>query len=55
MNDDATYYARLEAGAIYLAEMTSDPGERAEHLKMAGVYRDRGRNLSGPAQHATTH
>jgi hypothetical protein len=38
---DATYYAQLEAGAIYLAEKAANPAERAEHLKMAALYRGR--------------
>jgi hypothetical protein len=43
MNDasDASYYAQLRAGAIYLAETTDDADERAEHLKMAEFYRRR--------------
>ena len=31
-------YEQLQMGAELLAELTSDPIERADHLKMAGVY-----------------
>ena len=38
---DSIYYAELEEGACFLAETTADPVARAEHLKMAGIYRRR--------------
>jgi hypothetical protein len=43
-NDAAplSYYAQLEAGARYLARTAPDPAGRAEHLRMADVYRERG-------------
>ncbi len=46
---DETYYARLEAGAAYLAEEAADPAARARHLKMAELYGDRAREAA-PAQ-----
>lgn len=52
---DALYYARLEAGAVYLAERTSDPAARSEHLKMAGIYARRAREAAGPASAGTIH
>ena len=55
---DAAYYTRLEAGAVYLAEKAVDPAERAEHLKMAGLYRRRARDAVGAeatAAGATVH
>lgn len=41
---DATYYSQLELGALFLAEQSSDPAERDEHLRMAGIYRGRARD-----------
>lgn len=39
--DDATYYAQLQAGALFLAGNAEDPDERAAHHRMADVYRGR--------------
>jgi hypothetical protein len=36
--DHATYYARLEEGARFLAARTSDDRERLEHLAWANRY-----------------
>ncbi len=54
---DAIYYRQLAAGAEYLAQKAADPGERAEHLKMAARYRRRAEDSSGPAGRvaATVH
>lgn len=52
---DAIYYARLEAGAIFLAEQATDPAERAEHLKMAARYRRRAEDATGPAARAAAN
>jgi hypothetical protein len=52
---DALYYARLEAGAVYLAERAADPAARAEHLKMAGIYARRARDAAGPPPIGTVH
>jgi hypothetical protein len=49
---DREHYSRLEIGANFLASRTSDPKERAEHLRMAGIYRNRAR---GSAMAATAH
>jgi hypothetical protein len=46
--DDATYYAELEAGAEFLAGNSADPGERAAHRWMAGLYRGRARDSGAP-------
>ena len=52
---DAAYYAELEAGAVYLAANASDPADRAEHLKMAGIYGKRARAAAAPAAHGSVH
>jgi hypothetical protein len=49
---DAIYYRQLAAGAEYLADKAADPGERAEHLKMAARYRRRAEDSAGPAGRA---
>jgi hypothetical protein len=38
---DEGYYASLEQGAEFLANEATDPGQRAVHLKMANIYRNR--------------
>ena len=35
---DVERYEQLQMGAEFLAELTSDRIERADHLRMAGVY-----------------
>jgi hypothetical protein len=52
---DAVYYAELEAGAVYLAGKTHDPAERAEHLKMAVIYRRRARGAAHATEPPTIH
>ena len=47
MNDDSTYYAELELGAVYEAERTSDEADRAKHLRMARIYGNRAREAAG--------
>ena len=39
MKDDATYYSELAIGAEYLARNSVCAAERAEHLRMARLYR----------------
>jgi hypothetical protein len=46
---DDLYYARLESGALYLAERAPDRVSRSEHLKMARIYRRRARDAAEPA------
>lgn len=37
--DDATYYAQLMQGALFLAEQADAPAESRRHLAMAARYR----------------
>jgi hypothetical protein len=47
MNNDSTYYAELELGAVYAAEKASDEADRAKHLRMARIYGGRAREAAG--------
>ena len=51
---DASYYAALEQGAEYLAELATDPAERATHLKIARLYRARAIDAA-PAATGSVH
>ena len=51
---DASYYAALEQGAEYLAELATDPAERATHLKIARLYRARALDAA-PSAKGTVH
>lgn len=54
MNDDATYYSQLAIGAEYLAAQSVSSVERAEHLRMARLYRLRAEDAA-PAPRPTIH
>ena len=41
MKTDSVYYSELAIGAEYLAEKSFSASERAEHLRMAKLYRRR--------------
>ena len=46
--DDATYYAQLMQGALFLAEQTFDPAESRRHLAAAARYRMQGAGQPWP-------
>jgi hypothetical protein len=50
MNEEVRYYLRLVIGAEFLAERSANGPERAEHLKMAEVYRRRAGEATVPAR-----
>lgn len=54
MKGDATYYSQLAMGAEYLAEKSASATERAEHLRMARVYRRRAEDAA-PVPRPTLH
>ncbi len=54
MKTDATYYSELAIGAEYLAAKTSCAIERAEHLRMARLYRLRAEDAA-PQRRVTVH
>jgi hypothetical protein len=51
---DATYYSQLALGAEFLAERSLTANERAEHLRMARLYRLRAEDAA-PAPRPTLH
>lgn len=54
MKSDAVYYSELALGAEYLAANARCASERAEHLRMARLYRLRAEDAAPPAR-ATIH
>jgi hypothetical protein len=54
MKNDPTYYSELAMGAEYLAARASCATERAEHLRMARLYRLRAEDAA-PATRPTLH
>lgn len=54
MKNDATYYSQLAIGAEYLAAKARCAVERAEHLRMARLYRLRAEDAA-PLLSATIH
>lgn len=50
MNEEVRYYLRLVLGAEFLAEKSATSVERAEHLRMADVYRRRAGEATVPAR-----
>ena len=48
VQDDATYYAQLTKGALFLAEQADDPAEARRHLAMAARYRMMGADQPYP-------
>ena len=54
MKSAALYYAELAIGAEYLAGKSASASERAEHLRMARLYRLRAEDVA-PRASATVH
>jgi len=54
VKSDAVYYSELAVGAEYLASKASCASERAEHLRMARIYRLRAEDAA-PQTAATIH
>ncbi len=54
MIDDAIYYSQLAIGAEFLARKSATASERAEHLRMADLYRRRAHDAA-PAGSRTIH
>ena len=54
MKSDALYYAELAIGAEYLAGKSASASERAEHLRMARLYRLRAQDAA-PSPRPTLH
>jgi hypothetical protein len=54
VRDDAIYYSQLAIGAEYLAGKSLSAAERAEHLRMARLYRLRAEDAA-PQPSATIH
>nr|WP_295372779.1 hypothetical protein [uncultured Sphingosinicella sp.] len=54
MKADATYYSQLALGAEFLAERSLTATERAEHLRMAKLYRLRAED-ERPTPRPTLH
>ncbi len=54
MKADANYYSQLAIGAEFLAERSASASERAEHLRMARLYRLRAQDAV-PAGRPTIH
>ena len=54
MKADAAYYSELAIGAEFLAERSLTASERAEHLRMAKLYRLRAQDAA-PAPRPTIH
>ena len=54
MKTDAVYYSELAVGAEYLASKSRCATERAEHLRMARLYRLRAEDAA-PQPRVTVH
>ena len=54
MKTDAVYYSELAIGAEYLAARSRSAAERAEHLRMARIYRLRAEDAA-PQPGVTLH
>ncbi len=54
VKSDSAYYSELAIGAEYLAEKSASAAERAEHLRMARLYRLRARDAA-PSPRPTLH
>ena len=48
VKNDASYYAQLMQGALFLAEQAEDPAESRRHLAMAARYRMQSMDLPWP-------
>ena len=48
MKTDSVYYSELAIGAEYLADKALSASERAEHLRMANLYRRRAADAATP-------
>ena len=55
MTSNPRPYEQMMRGAEYLAAIATDPGERAEHLMMAGKYHLRARQAGSSASLDTHH
>ena len=53
--DTALSCEEMEAGAEYLAAISTSAEQRIEHLKMAGNYRVRAQQAGGRRSSATAH
>jgi len=53
--DSAQGCEEMEAGAEYLAAISTSADQRIEHLKMAGHYRLRAQRAGGRPRSATAH